>query len=67
VPYTLPNIYDIGCLQPMHDSNPFCKVRGLFKMYDTDGSGELDKEEFIEVIMQTGEWTGVILKVQLFE
>ena len=34
------------------------QVRGLFRMYDTDGSGELDKEEFIEVLVATGEAYG---------
>ena len=29
-------------------------VMELFKMYDADGSGELDRDEFIAVLMQTG-------------
>ena len=30
-------------------------VLELFKMYDSDGSGQLDEDEFIAVLMQTGE------------
>ena len=30
-------------------------VLELFKMYDSDGSGQLDEDEFVAVLMQTGE------------
>ena len=33
---------------------PPLQVRELFGLYDADGSGELDKDEFIEVLIATG-------------
>lgn len=39
----------LRCLSRLQD------IRNLFKVYDTDGSGELDEHEFVEVLCVAGE------------
>jgi len=36
------------------DEKTFKEIRDIFSMYDSDGSGELDESEFIEVLKATG-------------